>query len=197
MEAICAAAQALGDPMNTEVIERAVRYLLEGLGEDAQRDGLRDTPKRVARAYHEMTSGYRDRPERLLATTFDVSYDEMVILKNVHFVSLCEHHLLPFTGEAHVGYMPGKKVVGLSKMARLVHCFARRLQVQERMTQQIAETMMEHLKPRGVAVILKAHHSCMSCRGVKQESAKMVTSAMLGSMRDAAQRAEFLQLIGA
>lgn len=173
----------------------AVRLLLEMMGEDPTREGLRDTPERVARAYMEMTSGYDTRPGDILETTFDVSYDEMVILKDIHFISLCEHHMLPFTGEAHVGYMPGERVVGLSKMARLVHCFARRLQVQERMTQQVAEAMMTHLKPRGVAVIVQAHHSCMSCRGVKQESSKMVTSAMLGSMRDAAQRAEFLQLI--
>lgn len=175
---------------------RAATLLLEMIGEDVEREGLRDTPRRVAKAFMEMTKGYRENAKEILGTVFDVGYDEMVILKDVHFVSLCEHHLLPFTGVAHVGYLPGEKVVGLSKMARLVHCYARRLQIQERMTQQIAKAMEEHLSPRGVAVIVKAQHACMSCRGVKEEKAQMVTSAMLGAMRVGAPRAEFLRLIG-
>lgn len=175
----------------------AVALLLEMIGEDVDRDGLKDTPRRVAKAFLEMTSGYHEDPGQILSTTFDVTYDEMVVLKDIHFISLCEHHMLPFVGIAHVGYMPGERVVGISKMARLVQCFAKRLQVQERLTRQVADAMQEHLKPKGVAVIVEAHHSCMSCRGVRQESAKMVTSAMLGSIKDTdPQRAEFLRLIG-
>jgi GTP cyclohydrolase I len=174
--------------------EEAARNLLRAVGEDLYRDGLVDTPRRVAKAFLEMTSGYRENPAEILSTTFDVQYDEIVVLKDISFTSLCEHHLLPFTGTAHVGYLPGERVVGLSKMARLVHCFAKRLQVQERMTSQIAQALQEHLKPKGVAVIVQAHHSCMSCRGVKQGWSKMITSVMLGTMKTAAQRAEFLQL---
>jgi GTP cyclohydrolase I len=183
--------------MNRDEAELAVQGLLQYLGEDPGRDGLRATPHRVVKALGEMTAGYAEKPADILSTTFDVTYDEMVILKDIHFISLCEHHMLPFVGVAHVGYMPGERVVGLSKMARLVQCFAKRLQVQERLTRQVADAMQKHLQPKGVAVIIEAHHSCMSCRGVRQESAKMVTSAMLGSIKDTdPQRAEFLRLIG-
>lgn len=175
----------------------AVVRLLEYMGEDPRRDGLLDTPKRVVKAFGEMTQGYRECPEEILSTVFDVPYDQVVILRNIEFTSLCEHHLLPFTGTAHVGYIPGNKVVGLSKLARLVHCFARRLQVQERLTRQIAETLQQCLAPLGTAVIVTAHHQCMSCRGVRQPKGEMVTSSMTGAFRsDATARAEFLALCG-
>jgi len=174
----------------------AVSALLEVIGENRLRDGLKDTPERVARSLLEMTAGYHEDPKAILSTTFDVRYDQIVVLKDIQFVSLCEHHMLPFHGIAHVGYVPGDRVVGLSKMARLVNCFARRLQVQERLTNEIAEAMDKHLVPEGVGVIVNAHHSCMSCRGVRQPASNMVTSAMLGSMREARCRAEFLELIG-
>ncbi len=199
MASIRAATQGLESPLDEKLASgrAAVALLLDMIGEDPERDGLKDTPTRVAKSFLEMTSGYREDPAELLSTTFDVTYDEMVVLKGIHFVSLCEHHMLPFVGTAHVGYMPGERVVGLSKMARLVQCFAKRLQVQERMTRQIADAMQEHLKPKGVAVVVEAHHSCMSCRGVRQTSAKMVTSAMMGIIKESGPpRAEFLRLIG-
>lgn len=172
----------------------AVKILLESIGEDPQRDGLLDTPKRFVKALTEMTEGYKQDYKEILSTCFDVPYDEMVILKNIHFTSLCEHHLLPFIGFASIAYIPSNKVVGLSKLARLVHCFARRLQVQERLTSQIAEAILEVLQPEGVAVIISAKHQCMSCRGLRQSGGDMVTSSMLGQFRDHAVRDEFLQL---
>jgi len=173
-------------------IEGAVVTLLRWIGEDPDRDGLRDTPARVAKAWREMTSGYDDDPAAILSRTFDESSDEMIVLRGIDFHSTCEHHLLPFHGTAMVGYLPGK-VVGISKLARLVECFARRLQIQERMTRQIAEAVETHLDARGVGVIVRAHHLCMGCRGVRQPEAEMVTSAMLGTLRsDAKSRAEFL-----
>jgi GTP cyclohydrolase I len=175
-----------------EDIEDAITTLLRYIGEDPSRDGLRDTPTRVARAWREMTSGYDDDPAAILSRTFEESSDEMIILRGVSFYSTCEHHLLPFYGTATVGYLPGK-VVGISKLARLVECFARRLQIQERMTRQIAEAIEAHLGARGVGVILRAHHLCMGCRGVRQEETEMVTSSMLGTLRsDATSRSEFL-----
>ena len=173
-------------------IEDAIVTLLRWIGEDPERDGLRDTPARVAKAWREMTSGYDDDPAEVLARTFDESSDEMIMLRGISFYSTCEHHLLPFYGEAIVGYLPGR-VVGISKLARLVECFARRLQIQERMTRQIAEAIETHLDARGVGVILRAHHLCMGCRGVRQEATELVTSSMLGTLRsDATSRSEFL-----
>lgn len=173
-------------------VEDAVVTLLRWIGEDPSRDGLRDTPARVAKAWREMTSGYDDDPAEILARTFDESSDELIVLRNIAFHSTCEHHLLPFHGTATVGYLPGK-VVGISKLARLVECFARRLQIQERMTRQVAEAIEEHLGARGVGVIVRAHHLCMGCRGVRQPDTEMVTSAMLGTLRsDAKSRSEFL-----
>ena len=173
-------------------IENAITTLLRYIGEDPSRDGLRDTPARVARAWREMTNGYDDDPAAILGRTFDESSDEMIILRGISFYSTCEHHLLPFYGTATAGYLPGK-VVGISKLARLVECFARRLQIQERMTRQIAEAIETHLEARGAAVILRAHHLCMGCRGVRQEETEMVTSCMLGTLRsDATSRSEFL-----
>ena len=174
--------------------EEAVVTLLRFIGEAPERDGLRDTPARVVKAWREMTAGYAEDPAEILSRTFEESSDELVILRGISFYSTCEHHLLPFYGQAVVGYLPGK-VVGISKLARLVECFAKRLQVQERMTRQIADAVETHLGARGVGVVLRAHHLCMGCRGVRQEETEMVTSAMLGTLRtDATSRAEFLKL---
>ena len=172
----------------------AISTLLRFIGEDPDRDGLLDTPHRVVRAWREMTAGYEENAEEILSRTFDETSDELVILGGISFYSTCEHHLLPFHGIASVGYLPGK-VVGISKLARLVQCFARRLQIQERMTRQIAEAVSTHLQARGVGVVIKAHHLCMGCRGTRQSGAQMVTSSMLGTLReDAVSRSEFLRL---
>lgn len=173
--------------------EDAVVRLLNYVGEDPDRDGLIDTPGRVVRAFKEMTAGYHDDPAVILERTFDERHDQMVVLDGLDFTSLCEHHLLPFVGTAVVGYVPRERVVGISKLARLVECFARRLQVQERMTDQIADALMTHLRPEGAGVVIRAHHSCMGCRGVRKPNATMTTSSLHGIMRhgDAA-RAEFL-----
>ena len=180
--------------LNEATAENAVATLLRFIGENPTRDGLAETPARVVRAWREMTSGYDEDPAEILARTFDESSDELIILRGISFYSTCEHHLLPFYGEACVGYLPGK-VVGISKLARLVNCFAHRLQIQERMTAQIAHAIEEHLDARGVGVILRAHHLCMGCRGVRQQDTDMVASAMLGTLRsNAASRSEFLRL---
>ena len=174
--------------------EEAIATLLRFIGEDTGRDGLVDTPARVVRAWREMTTGYGEDPAEILARTFDESSDEMIVLRGISFYSVCEHHLLPFYGTASVGYLPGR-VVGISKLARLVNCFARRLQIQERMTRQIAESIEQHLEARGVGVVLRAHHLCMGCRGVRQEETEMVTSSMLGTLRsNPTSRAEFFRL---
>jgi GTP cyclohydrolase I len=163
-------------------IECAVRDILTAIGEDVDREGLRRTPNRVARMYEELTAGYHVDPVRLINDAiFEVEYDEMVIVRNIDFYSLCEHHMLPFLGQAHVAYIPDGKVIGLSKIPRIVEMFARRLQVQERMTQQIAEFLQETLQPMGVAVVCEGVHMCAAMRGVKKANARMVTSAMLGS----------------
>ncbi len=179
-------------------LETAVRTLLEEIGEDPQRAGLADTPQRVRRMYAELTAGYQTDPDALVnGACFDVDYDEMVVVRDIQFFSLCEHHLLPFYGRAHVGYLPRGRVIGLSKVPRVVDMFARRLQVQERMTQQIATFLMERVDPKGVACVVEASHLCTMMRGVKKEQASMVTSAMLGTFRrDARTRAEFMGLIG-
>ncbi|MGE0131913.1 MAG: GTP cyclohydrolase I FolE [Blastocatellales bacterium] len=178
-----------------ELAVECVRFLINYLGEDSERDGLLRTPERVVSALCEMTAGHAEDPAQILGTTFDEYSDEMIIVRGVKFTSLCEHHLLPFIGSCDLAYLPSSRVVGLSKLPRLVLAFARRLQIQERMTRQIAEAIQEHLDARGVAVIIKAQHLCMACRGVKQPSAEMITSAMLGVFRDnEAARNEFLQL---
>tara|TARA_R110000824_G_scaffold367453_3_gene556620 strand:+ start:5884 stop:6450 length:567 start_codon:yes stop_codon:yes gene_type:complete len=175
--------------------EEAVRTLLQHLGEDPQREGLQDTPKRVVKALQEMTTGYRMEPAEALGTTFNEQHDNLVLLKGIRYTSLCEHHMLPFIGTASVGYIPGDCIVGLSKLARIVDVFARRLQVQERMTEQIAYAINEHIRPKGVGVVIRGHHSCMGCRGVRQQDAEMTTSCMLGVMRDSPQaRNELLTL---
>jgi len=173
----------------------AVVRLLQHIGEDPTREGLLDTPKRYIKALREMTSGYDLDPATVLGVTFDEASDQLIVLSDIEFVSLCEHHLAPFRGVATVGYLPGARVVGLSKLARLVDVYARRLQVQERLTQQIADAMVTHLDPYGVAVIITAHHSCMGNRGVRKHQGKMTTSVMLGAMRDnATARQEFMAL---
>ncbi|MEE2609799.1 MAG: GTP cyclohydrolase I FolE [Acidobacteriota bacterium] len=174
-----------------------VRALLAELGEDPMRDGLTRTPERVERALKFLTSGYESDVKTVLnGALFDVDYSEMVIVKDIDFYSLCEHHLLPFFGKCHVAYVPRDKVIGLSKIPRLVEVFSRRLQVQERLTNQIAETIRVTLKPLGVAVVLEATHLCMSMRGVQKQNSTAVTSAMLGVLRDDARtRMEFLELI--
>jgi len=176
-----------------EGIECAVRDILAAIGEDVQREGLLQTPARVARMYEELTAGYHVDPVRLINdAVFDVEYDEMVIVRDIDYYSLCEHHLLPFLGKAHVAYIPDGKVIGLSKIPRIVEMFARRLQVQERMTQQIAGFLQETLHPLGVAVVCDGLHMCAAMRGVKKANARMVTSAMLGNFKTSqATRNEF------
>jgi GTP cyclohydrolase IA len=178
-------------------MQELIRKLLTAFGEDPDREGLRETPKRVAKAYEFLTSGYRADIDRVLNNAlFTVDYSEMVIVKDVDFYSLCEHHLLPFFGKCHVAYIPTDKVIGLSKIPRIVDVFARRLQVQERLTSQIADTISDAIKPLGVAVVMEATHLCMSMRGVEKQNSFAVTSAMLGAFRDSARtRMEFLELI--
>ncbi|EFE67945.1 MULTISPECIES: GTP cyclohydrolase I FolE [Streptomyces] len=177
--------------------ENAVRELLIAIGEDPDREGLLETPARVARAYRELLAGLRQEPEDVLTTTFDLGHDEMVLVKDIEIVSLCEHHMLPFHGVAHVGYIPAEtgKITGLSKLARLVEVFARRLQVQERLTTQVADSLMRILEARGVIVVIEAEHMCMSVRGVRKPGAKTTTSAVRGQLRDATTRAEAMSLI--
>ena len=178
-------------------IEAAVRTILHEIGEDPEREGLRRTPLRVANMYAELTAGYHVDPQALInGAIFHVDYDEMVIVRDIHFYSLCEHHTLPMYGHAHVAYIPNGKVIGLSKIPRIVEMFARRLQVQERMTVEIADFLDEVLQPRGVAVVAQAVHMCSVMRGVRKESASMITSAMRGVFKtDSKTRAEFLGLI--
>jgi GTP cyclohydrolase I len=179
-------------------IENAVREILVAIGEDPERDGLRDTPARVARAYAEQFAGLGMTPADVLTTVFDADHDEMVLVRDIEMYSMCEHHLVPFFGRAHVGYIPNDKgqITGLSKLARLVDLYARRPQVQERMTTQIADALMETLEPRGVVVIIEAEHLCMSMRGVRKPGAKTVTSAVRGSfLRSKSTRAEAMSLL--
>ena len=182
----------------SEDIECATRDILQAIGEDVNREGLLNTPARVSRAYAELTAGYHVDPVRLINDAiFEVNYDEMVIVRDIDFYSLCEHHLLPFLGQVSVGYVPNGKVIGLSKIPRIVEMFARRLQVQERMTQEIAEFLDETLQPLGVAVVAEGLHMCAAMRGVKKANARMVTSAMLGTFKDnQSTRSEFFGHIG-
>lgn len=178
-------------------IEAAVKEILAAIGEDPERDGLKETPARVARAYAETFAGLNQTPDEVLGTTFDISHDELVLVKDIPFYSTCEHHLVPFHGHAHIGYIPSPEggITGLSKLARLVEVFARRPQVQERLTTQIVEALMEHLHPRGAIVVVQAEHLCMSMRGVRKPGTKTVTSAVRGQLRDATTRAEAMSLI--
>ncbi len=179
--------------------EAAVRTLIEWAGDDPDREGLKETPERVVRAYEEFFAGYDEDPVALLATTFEetAAYDEMIVLRDIRLESHCEHHIVPILGTAHVGYLPAGRVVGLSKLARLVEVFAKRLQIQEALTSQIADTIQELLKPRGVGVVIEAAHQCMTTRGVRKPGVSAVTSRMLGCFRDdPATRREFLSVIG-
>jgi len=181
-------------------VKDAFRTIIKWIGEDPDRDGLRDTPQRLARAYREYFCGYDEDPEQVLRKTFSEvdGYDEMIVLRGVTFESHCEHHMAPIIGRAWVGYLPGKRVVGISKLARVVEIFSKRLQIQERLTAQIANTIDEVLKPKGVAVVVKAAHHCMISRGVHKRGADLVTSRMLGVFRDQAiTRSEFLSLVNA
>ena len=182
-----------------EEAEDAVRVLLRWAGDDPTREGLLDTPARVARAYEEFFAGYQTDPREILSRTFAEvdGYDEMIVLKDIRFESYCEHHMVPIIGRAHVAYLPEHRVVGISKLARLVDAFAKRLQIQEKMTAQIADTLNEILQPKGVGVILEAAHQCMSTRGVHKAGVAMVTSRMLGTFRtDPSTRREFLAIVG-
>jgi len=178
-------------------VEAAIRELLLAVGEDPDREGLRETPARVARAYREIFAGLYQEPGDVLTTTFDIGHEEMVLVKDIEVYSTCEHHLVPFHGVAHVGYIPGTdgRITGLSKLARLVDVYARRPQVQERLTSQIADALVAELEPRGVLVVVECEHLCMSMRGVRKPGSRTVTSAVRGQMRDVATRAEAMSLV--
>jgi len=184
-------------PFDHERAAAAVRELLIAIGEDPEREGLRDTPARVARAYAELTAGLRQAPGDVLTTTFDIGHDEMVLVRDIELWSMCEHHLVPFTGVAHVGYIPSEtgKITGLSKLARVVDVYAKRPQVQERLTTQIADALVAGLEARGVIVVIEAEHLCMTMRGVRKAGARTITSAVRGQMHNAATRSEAMALI--
>ncbi len=184
-------------PIDLERAERAVREILFAIGEDPDRDGLRDTPARVARSYGEIFSGITQTPQDVLTTTFEIGHEELILVRDIEVYSTCEHHLVPFHGVAHVGYIPGLdgRVTGLSKLARLVDVYARRLQVQERLTSQIADALSEYLKPQGVMVVIECEHLCMSMRGVRRPGSRTITSAVRGQLRDPATRAEAMGLV--
>ena len=184
-------------PVDLERAERAVRELLLAIGEDPDRDGLKQTPARVARSYTEIFAGMTQRPEDVLTTTFEIGHEELILVRDIEVYSTCEHHLVPFHGVAHVGYIPGRdgRVTGLSKLARLVDVYARRPQVQERLTSQIADALCEHLKPQGALVVIECEHLCMSMRGVRRPGSRTITSAVRGQLRDPATRAEAMGLV--
>ena len=189
----------MADPVTQEKAEAAVRVLLEWAGEDPAREGLIDTPARVAKAYKDWFSGYAIDPAEYLRRTFKEveGYDELIVLRDIEFESHCEHHMAPIIGKAHIGYLPNGRVVGISKLARVVEAYARRFQVQEKLTAQIAHSILDVLQPRGVAVVIEGAHECMTTRGIHKRGVSMVTSAMLGAFRDDGRtRAEFLQFIG-
>ncbi|HEY8620477.1 MAG TPA: GTP cyclohydrolase I FolE [Dermatophilaceae bacterium] len=183
--------------VDLERAERAVREILFAIGEDPDREGLKETPARVARSYSEIFAGMRQRPEDVLTTTFEIGHEELILVRDIEVYSTCEHHLVPFHGVAHVGYIPGRdgRVTGLSKLARLVDVYARRPQVQERLTSQIADALIEHLKPLGVMVVIECEHLCMSMRGVRRPGSRTITSAVRGQLRDPATRAEAMGLV--
>lgn len=184
------------EKIDSAKIEDAVRQILVAVGEDLDREGLRHTPKRVAKMYAELLAGMRHDPKEHLSSVFREEYNEVVLLRDISFSSICEHHMMPFIGKAHVAYLPDGQVLGVSKLARVVDCFARRLQVQERLTVQIADFLMDNLKPKGVAVVIEASHSCMTIRGIKKPGSVMVTSALRGIfIRDPRSRNEVLRLM--
>src|ERR1019366_85513 len=184
-------------PIDQDRIERAVREILLAIGEDPDRDGLSQTPARVARSYVEIFAGMRQNPQDVLTTTFEIGHEELILVRDIEVYSTCEHHLVPFHGVAHVGYIPGRdgRVTGLSKLARLVDVYARRPQIQERMTSQIANALCEHLNPLGVLVVVECEHLCMSMRGVRRPGSRTITSAVRGQLRDPATRAEAMGLV--
>jgi GTP cyclohydrolase I len=183
-------------PVDEERVARAVREILLAIGEDPDREGLRRTPRRVARMYAEMFAGLRIDPREYVSAFFTEQYDEMVVLRDISFFSMCEHHLMPFEGKTHIAYLPDGRVIGVSKLARVVEAFARRPQVQERLTTQIADLLMEGLKAKGVAVVIEATHTCMTCRGVKKPGSIMVTSAVRGECcTNSSTRAEVMSLL--
>lgn len=183
--------------MQSEKIEKLISQLIEVIGEDANREGLAETPKRVAISYKKLFGGYREDPKKLIKVFDNEGYDEMIIAKDIDFYSTCEHHMLPFTGKAFIGYIPDNKIIGLSKLPRLVEIFSRRLQNQERLTRQIADTLNAMLAPRGVGVVIKAEHLCMKARGVEKQNCVISTSAFTGCFKkDMNTRGEFLNLIG-
>ena len=191
------AVESVRPPYDAKRAEDAVRELLIAIGEDPERDGLRDTPARVARAYAEMFAGLRQRPEDVLTTTFDLGHDELILVRDIEMFSCCEHHLVPFHGLAHIGYIPAPegRITGLSKLARLVDVFAKRPQVQERLTTQIADSLMRILEPQGAIVVIEAEHLCMTMRGVRKPGSRTITSAVRGSLLNATTRAEAMSLI--
>ncbi|MGB0553360.1 MAG: GTP cyclohydrolase I FolE [Alphaproteobacteria bacterium] len=194
-----AAEEAAASVVSRDEVEAAVRKLIHWIGEDPDREGLVDTPKRVVKAFEEFFAGYKTDPTEFLERTFEETdgYDEMIVLRDIAFVSHCEHHILPVVGKAHVAYLPDKRVVGISKLARVVEAFARRLQIQERMTAQIANAIEAALQPRGIAVVIEAEHQCMTTRGVMKPGVSMVTSRMLGAFRDDAKtRFDFEYIVG-
>jgi len=183
-------------PIDADKIKKAVRDILVAVGEDVEREGLKDTPDRVARMYAELLGGMREEPEKHLRSVFTENYEEIVLLRDIPFYSICEHHMMPFIGSAHVAYLPSGSVLGVSKLARIVDSFARRLQTQERLTYQIADFIMNSLKSQGVAVVLEASHSCMTIRGIKKPGSTMVTSALRGIFkRDPKSRSEIMSLM--
>ena len=190
-------ARIAAQPFDHARVEAAVRELLVAIGEDPSREGLRDTPSRFARAYEEMFRGLRQDPAEILTTTFELGHDELVLVKDIEVASTCEHHLVPFYGYAHVGYIPGTegRITGLSKLARLVDVYAKRPQVQERLTTQVADSLCRLLEPAGVIVVVEAEHLCMTMRGVRKPGAKTLTSAVRGQLRNPATRAEAMSLI--
>jgi len=182
--------------MDNSMIESGVQLILKGIGEDVHREGLTDTPKRVARMYNEVCSGYEQDPKELFKAVFNEDHKELVIVKDIYFYSHCEHHMVPFSGKAHIGYIPNGKIVGLSKLARLVEIYSKRLQVQERLTSQVADDIMKYLEPAGCMVVMEASHLCMCMRGVKKPGSSTTTSAVRGIFADnAIARSEFLSLI--
>jgi GTP cyclohydrolase I len=192
----CTTGPAEGEPDSNPALRTATRTILEEIGEDPERVGLWRTPHRVARAWEFLTSGYDANIDKILnGAIFEERYDEMVVVKDIDFYSMCEHHLLPFYGRVHIAYIPNGKIVGLSKLPRMVDVFSRRLQVQERMTRQIADTIVEYLDPTGVAVVCEARHLCMMMRGVQKQNSVTTTSAMLGAFKQAQTRAEFMTLV--
>ncbi len=188
--------QEISKPVDVERIERAVREILLAVGEDPGREGLKATPRRVANMYAELLEGMQHEPSEHLRSIFHEKYDEVVLLRDIPFFSICEHHMMPFIGTANVAYLPDGKVLGVSKIARIVDCFAKRLQVQERLTAQVADFLMGNLKPKGVAVVIEASHSCMTIRGIRKPNSEMVTSALRGLFKtDPRSRAEVLGLM--